>query len=116
MDSRVENDGPKVPKQAEAKRDGVINTQNYNFQQFLMLSKHYELTEVDRRTWLQIPAGTHCSTSSDTHQVVNIKRDFYQDVCIDNFKSDLINNVDHMRIWGNKPSSVSLAKQSGFAS
>ena len=24
----------KVPKQAEAKRDGVINPQNYNFSQF----------------------------------------------------------------------------------
>ena len=24
----------KVPKQAEAKRDGVINPQNYNFNQF----------------------------------------------------------------------------------
>ena len=28
---KVENEGPKVPKQAEAKRDGVINQQNYNF-------------------------------------------------------------------------------------
>ena len=32
---KVENDGPKVPKQAEAKRDGVINPQNYIFNQFL---------------------------------------------------------------------------------
>ena len=31
---KVENDSPKVPKQAEAKRDGVINPQNYNFNQF----------------------------------------------------------------------------------
>ena len=28
---KVEKGGPKVPKQAEAKRDGVINPQNYNF-------------------------------------------------------------------------------------
>ena len=28
---KVENGGPKVPKQAEAKRDGVINPQNCNF-------------------------------------------------------------------------------------
>ena len=35
-----------------------------------MLSKGYESTEVDRRTWLQVPSGTHWSTSSDTHQVV----------------------------------------------
>ena len=29
-----ESDAPKVPKQAEAKRDGVINPHNYNFNQF----------------------------------------------------------------------------------
>ena len=62
----------------EAKRDGVINPQNYNLYQFktrkiLMLSKRYESTEVDRRTWLHVPSGTHWSTSSDTHQVVEIK-------------------------------------------
>ena len=32
-----------------------------------MLSKRYESTEVDRRTWLHVPSGTHWSTSSDTH-------------------------------------------------
>ena len=32
--SKVENVDPKVPKQAEAKRDGVIHPQNYNFNQF----------------------------------------------------------------------------------
>ena len=44
--SKVKNNGPKVPKQAEAKRDGVINPQNYNFNQItenVMLSKRYEL-------------------------------------------------------------------------
>ena len=35
-----------------------------------MLSKRYESTEVDRRTWLHVPTGTLWSTSSDTHQVV----------------------------------------------
>ena len=39
----------------------------------LMLSKHYEATEVDRRTCLNVPSGTHWSTSSDTHQVVEIQ-------------------------------------------
>ena len=68
---------PKMPNQAEAKRDGVINPKNYNFNKFstrtiLMLSKRYESTEVDRRTWLHLPSGTHWSTSSDTHQVVEI--------------------------------------------
>ena len=32
--SKVKRDVPNVPKQAEAKRDGVINPQNYNFKQF----------------------------------------------------------------------------------
>ena len=38
-----------------------------------MLSKRYESTEVGRRTWLHVPSGTHWSTSSDTHQVVEIQ-------------------------------------------
>ena len=38
-----------------------------------MLSKRYESTEVDRRTWLHVPSGTPWSTSSDTHQVVEIQ-------------------------------------------
>ena len=38
-----------------------------------MLSKRYESTDVDRRTWLHVPSGTHWSTSSDTHQVVEIQ-------------------------------------------
>ena len=64
--------------QAEAKRDGEIDPQSYNSNQFkirkiLMLSKRYESTEVDRRTWLHVPSGTHWSTSSDTHQVVEIQ-------------------------------------------
>ena len=37
-----------------------------------MLSKRYKYTEVDRRTWLHVPSGTPWSTSSDTHQVVEI--------------------------------------------
>ena len=40
-----------------------------------MLSKRYESTEVDRRTWLHVPSGTHWSTSSDTHQVVEIQKE-----------------------------------------
>ena len=38
-----------------------------------MLSKRYELTEVGSRTWLHVPSQTHWSTSSDTHQVVDIQ-------------------------------------------
>ena len=58
MVSKVENVDPKVPKQDDAKRDGVINPQNYNFNQFYTEKfdalKRYESTEVDRRTWLHV--------------------------------------------------------------
>ena len=74
---KVENSGPKMPKQAEAKRDGVINPQKLQvklilIQKSLMLSQRYESTEVNHRTWLHVSSGTHCSTSCGTHQVVEI--------------------------------------------
>ena len=40
-----------------------------------MLSKRYESTEVDRRTWLHVSSGTLWSTSNDTHQVVKIQKE-----------------------------------------
>ena len=43
--------------------------------EILMLSKRYESTEVDRRTWLYLPSGTLWSTSSDTHQDVEIQKE-----------------------------------------
>ena len=43
--------------------------------------------------------------------VLNMKRDFYLDVYT--IKSDLINNMDHMRISGNEPS-VNLSQAKGF--
>ena len=39
----------------------------------ISLTKRYESTEVDRRIWLHVFSGTHGSTSSDTHQVVEIQ-------------------------------------------
>ena len=39
-----------------------------------MPSKRHESTEVDRRTLLHVPSGTLLSTSSDTHQVVEIQK------------------------------------------
>ena len=50
-----------MPKQAKAKRDDLINPQNYNFEhrKFLMLSKRNESTEVERRTWLHVLSGAH---------------------------------------------------------
>ena len=76
-----------------------------------MLSKRYESTEVDRRTWLHVPSGTPWSTSSDTHQVVEIKKKPPLG-CIHHFKSDshVINDMDHMRILGTEPSSVILSQ------
>ena len=71
---KLKRDVPNVPKQAEAKRDGVINPQNYNFNTEIFDALiRYESTEVDRRTWLHVSSGTHhWSTSIDTHQVVEI--------------------------------------------
>ena len=61
-----------MPKQGKAKRDGVINPQNYNLNEDfnhtenLMLSKRYESIEVDRRTWLHVPSGTPLSAKEKT--------------------------------------------------
>ena len=38
----------------------------------LMLSKRYESTEADYRTWLHVPSGTLWSTSGDIHQVSEV--------------------------------------------
>ena len=75
---KLKRNDQKVPKQAEAKMDDVINPQNYKFSQFktrkiLMLSKRHESTEVGCRTLLYVPSETNWSTSSDTHQVVEIQ-------------------------------------------
>ena len=40
-----------------------------------MLSKRHESTDVDPRTWLHVPSETLLSTSSDTHQVVEIQKE-----------------------------------------
>ena len=79
---------------------------NFNHKENLMLSKRYESTEVDRRTWLHVPSGTPWSTSTDTQQVVEIKKKILLLRCIHHFKSDLIYDMDHMRISGTEPSSV----------
>ena len=70
-----------------------------------MLSKRYESTKVDRRTWLYVLSGTHWSTSSDTHQVVKYK-DRLPLRYIHHFKSDEIYNMDHKRISDTETSSV----------
>ena len=41
-------------------------------QNILIISERYESIEVDRRTWLNMPSGTHWSTSSDTSRLTNL--------------------------------------------
>ena len=53
-----------------------------------MLSKRYESTEVDRRTWLHVPSGTDWSTSSDTHQVVEIISPHLKSFCVSSKHSE----------------------------
>ena len=62
--------------------------------------------------WLYVPTGTPWSTSSDTHQVVEIQKQTYVR-CIHHFKSDLNNNMDHMRILGTEetPPKLSITQQ-----
>ena len=59
---KLESGVPKVPKQAEAKRDGVINPQNYNFNQFY--TENFDALKVNRTTWLHMcPRGLTGSTA-----------------------------------------------------
>ena len=65
----MKSDAKKVPKQAKAKRDGVINqkkNQSILTRKSLKLSKRYESTEFDRIL------GSLWITNIDTHQVVEI--------------------------------------------
>ena len=75
----------------------------------LMLFKRYKPTAVNCRTWLHVPSGTPWSTSSDTHQSLKYKKSLILR-CIHNFKSDLINDMDHISISGTEPSSVILSQ------
>ena len=50
----------------------MLRRRHKNIRKILMLSKRYESTEVDRRTWLHVHSGTLWSTSNETHQVVEI--------------------------------------------
>ena len=59
------------PKWMVSKTHKITISVNFKTGNFDAL-KHYESTEVDRTTWLHVPSGTPWSTSSDTHQVVEI--------------------------------------------
>ena len=51
------------PTKLQDKKEDI----NHLMRKSLMIS-----TEVDRKTWLHVPFETYWSTSSDTHQVVEI--------------------------------------------
>ena len=76
-----------------------------------MLSKRYESTEVDCRTWLHVHSGISSSTSNEfeTHQVVEIQIETSTKIYAP-FLSDSINVMDHMRILDTEPSSVILSQ------
>ena len=69
-----------MQKQGKVKRDGVINPQYYNFE---MNFKHgifdaLKTLRINRSRPLNLATcaiGTSWSTSSDTHQVVEIQKD-----------------------------------------
>ena len=60
-----------------------------------MLSKTYESTKIDRRTWLHVPSGTLWSTSSGTHQVSEVVEMLKGIKMYTPFSIDFINNMDH---------------------
>ena len=82
----------------------ITISSKFNTEDFDAL-KRYESTEVDRRTWLYVPSGTHWSTSSDTYQVVEIEKETSTKMYT-LYVYILIYNIDQMRISGNEPSSV----------
>ena len=59
-----------------------------------MLSKRYESTKVDPRTWLHVPSGTLWSTSSDTHHVCEIQKETSTKM----YKLKLNNSLGHREI------------------
>ena len=49
---------------------------NFNLEHF-WCSKGYDSTEVDYITWLHVPSETRWSNSSDTHQIVEIRKEIF---------------------------------------
>ena len=71
-----------------------------------MLWKRYESTEVDRRTWLHVPLGLTGPPAVMLTNKLKYKKRLLKR-CIQQFKSDLINNMDHTRISGTFGTKVS---------
>ena len=71
---------------------------------FFMFLKCYALPEVDHRTWFQckcVLGDSLVHRQWHSTRSWNIKRNCYKDIYSIS-KSDLINNIDHMRISGSE--------------
>ena len=77
---KLTSDNPKVPKEAEAKGDGVINPQNYDFKTILK-RKILMLSNAMNQTKSTVELGYMCPRRLSGPPAVtnswNIKRDFY---------------------------------------
>ena len=72
---KLKSDDQKLPKQAEAKRDGVLNPQNYNFKQtrkILMLSN---ATNQPKST---VELGYMCPRGLSGPPAVTLTNNFHQ--------------------------------------
>ena len=69
-----------------------------------MLSKRYESTKVNRRTCLNVHLKTYGQQAATNPKKLKRKGKRYEKrlllICIHHFDSDVIKNVDHMRISG----------------
>ena len=101
------------PKRDWCNKPTKLQFQTILSRKILMLSNATNQPKSTVELGYMWPSGTHWSNSSDTHQVVEIQKENLPR-CIHHFKSDLINNMDHMRISGNEPSSVVLSQRSNF--
>ena len=78
----------------------------------LMLSNRYESTEVDLGCMCpQRLSGPPAVTLTKWVKWLKYKK---RSRCIHHFKSDFINNMDHMHIWVTEPSSVILSQTRKF--
>ena len=110
---KVENSCLKVPKQAEAKRDGIINQQNYNW---ILIGKIWCSQNPTNQPKSTVEHDYICPRGLTSPPAVTlIKKLKYNKShllrCIHHFKSDLIKNMDYMHILGNEPSSMILGQK-----
>ena len=104
----------KVPKQGKTKMDGVINPQNYNFNE-LQTWKIWCSQNATNQLKSTVEIGYMCPRGLFGPQAVTFTKflKFKKRLllcCKHHFKSDLINNMNHKRISDTKPSSAILSK------